>query len=222
MVESGSFVKKSAGMDSIYSVIVTYNGANWIVPCLNSIVESTLQSSVVIIDNNSSDDTLNLIFQSNVDCHVIQSDINLGFGKANNLGISYAMERGADFIFLINQDTLLGGMALETLYNSYCLDPSYSILSPMHYSNRAKVLDRQFSKYIGNLDSLNSHTINRVDFINAAFWFVPVDTFKILGLFDPLFDHYGEDNDFINRLTFHGMKLGLVPKFHAEENFSGF
>ncbi|NNK80925.1 MAG: glycosyltransferase family 2 protein, partial [Flavobacteriales bacterium] len=47
-------------------------------------------------------------------------------------------------------------------------------------------------------------------FVNAAAWFIPRQTLEKIGGFDPLFSHYGEDDNFCQRLRFHGVKLGLV------------
>ena len=55
-------------------------------------------------------------------------------------------------------------------------------------------------------------------FINAAFWFIPVRTLKRLGGFSPLFYHYGEDKDYVNRLHRHGLKVGYVPEAYGNHD----
>src|SRR5690606_28048723 len=91
-------------MNIIYTVIVTYNGMKWIGDCLESLCQSSILSNVIIVDNNSEDNTVGYLKEKFPEAVILPQNQNLGFGKANNLGISYALENGADFVFLFNQD----------------------------------------------------------------------------------------------------------------------
>ena len=58
-------------------------------------------------------------------------------------------------------------------------------------------------------------------FIDAAIWYLPMGSIRRVGMFAPLFYHYGEDKDYCNRMAFHGLKVGYVPSvfgFHDREN----
>jgi GT2 family glycosyltransferase len=55
-------------------------------------------------------------------------------------------------------------------------------------------------------------------FINAAAWLVPKTTFEIIGGFDPIFYHYGEDNNFCQRALFHNLKIGVVPNSYIKHD----
>ena len=90
-------------MPKIFSIIVTYNGAPWIERCLHDLFESDLETEVIVVDNASSDNTLELL-HSFENIHLVKNIENVGFGQANNVGIDLAMKQGADFIFLLNQD----------------------------------------------------------------------------------------------------------------------
>ncbi|MDE0471310.1 MAG: glycosyltransferase family 2 protein, partial [Ekhidna sp.] len=89
-----------------YAIIVTYNGEEWIKDCLVSFLKSFLQPEILIIDNGSSDRTLEII-KSYDTVRLLENDENLGFGAANNLGLKLAFEEGAEYFFLVNQDVFI-------------------------------------------------------------------------------------------------------------------
>ena len=63
--------------------------------------------------------------------------------------------------------------------------------------------------------------IYKIDFVMAAHWLITKDCLKIIGGFNPSFPHYGEDENYIHRLTFHKLKVGICPKtsaVHDREN----
>ena len=74
----------------LHVIIVTFNGIQWIEKCLNSVFQSSIKSIPIVIDNGSSDGTVSFIKQNYQDAIVIETGQNLGFGKANNIGIQYS------------------------------------------------------------------------------------------------------------------------------------
>ena len=108
----------------IYSIIVTYNGMIWIEKCLKSVVD---QSEVIVVDNNSSDNTLNHIKQYFPSVKILPQSENLGFGKANNIGISYALNNGAEAVFLLNQDAHVEKECIDKLVKAHIENPEFGI-----------------------------------------------------------------------------------------------
>ena len=86
-------------MKKVFVVIVTYNGVQWIRKCL----QSCQDYPVVVVDNQSTDATVEIIQNEFPKVHLIEESKNHGFGQANNIGISYALNKGADYVFLLNQ-----------------------------------------------------------------------------------------------------------------------
>ena len=99
----------------VYSVIVTHNGAKWIKKCIDSLLSSELATTIILIDNNSSDKTVEFVSKNFPSVVVLENKLNLGFGKANNLGISYALKKEADFVLLLNQDAYINNQTLKDL-----------------------------------------------------------------------------------------------------------
>ena len=195
-------------MDKVLVIIVTYNAHDWIHQCLNSIDMERYDAFVV--DNASSDDTLQILQTEYPKAIVRAMDKNLGFGQANNIGLRYALDNGYDYVFLLNQDAWLLPDTIERLIVAQKQNPEYWIVSPLHMSSENQGLERYF-EYLCKLYSVNlcSNGIERVDFINAALWLVSRKCIESVGGFDPIFPHYGEDNDYVRRVRYWGGKLGI-------------
>jgi len=202
-----------------YIIIVTYNGEHFIEDCLNSIQNTIGDYTTIVIDNNSNDNTTQIIKEKFSCVRLIEEKTNLGFGKANNIGLKIALNEAADYVFLLNQDATMENDTIEKLISSYKTYPDYSVLSPIHLNGTKRELDYNFSVYLspsmcpniisdGILGCLNP--VYTCKFINAAAWFIPLPTLREIGLFDPLFFHYGEDDDYVKRLSFHNKKIGVV------------
>ncbi len=199
-----------------YIIIVTYNGLKWIDRCLKSCGDYP----VVVVDNNSSDNTVEYIKEKYPNVNLIEQEKNLGFGKANNIGISYALNRGVDFVFLLNQDAYLVDDCLNRLINIQQKNNEFGILSPIHLNGEGTHLDHNFSYYIFKSRNFYSdHVLNKslngiyeVPFVNAAGWMISRNCLETVGGFDPMFFHYGEDDNYCQRLYFHGFKLGVVSE----------
>ena len=146
---------------------------------------------------------------------LIANGENLGFGRANNIGLRLALDEGYDAAFLLNQDAWVSSDALGILAERAERHPAFGILSPVHLNGAGNELDKGFAHYIGcprREDLPTGKETVEAPFINAAFWFIPVRTLRKVGGFSPLFYHYGEDKDYINRLHRHGLKVGYAPQ----------
>ena len=100
-------------MSKTFVIIVTYNGSKWIETCLKSIETSNEPLKVIVVDNNSKDNTLNIIRSKFPDTILIDNKKNFGFGKSNNLGIKKALELGGEYFFLLNQDAFIESILLK-------------------------------------------------------------------------------------------------------------
>lgn len=195
-------------------IIVSYNFEHWIERCLGSLRKSAHPVDVLVVDNCSQDNTVELIEQNYPEVRLIKSNKNLGFGKANNIGMQIALREEYDTVFLLNQDAWIDSQTIGTLLELSKQDPAYGILSPVHLTGKGDKPDQGFATYTGlaSLDLLPALEVVEAPFINAAFWMIPAAVLRVVGGFSPLFYHYGEDKDYINRLTYHGYRLGYSPK----------
>lgn len=200
--------------EKILVIIVTFNGIKWIDKCLSSLLKSKHQVDVIVIDNGSTDGTQNFIKQSYPRFKLIQTQTNLGFGGANNIGLKYAIDQDYDYVYLLNQDAWIFPDTVPNLINVSKLHKDFGIISPMQYSGDEIKLDPGFQMVFDCNNNTNEDLIE-VPFIMAAHWFIPCNSIKKIGGFSPTFFHYGEDNNMIDRIHFHGLKVGIYKKSKA-------
>jgi GT2 family glycosyltransferase len=198
-----------------FVIIATYNAMPWLSKCL----ESTKPFNVVVVDNNSTDETVKFIKENYPSITILAQKENLGFGKANNIGITFALGKGAEQVFLLNQDAYLVNDAMNELMNVCKDNPAYGILSPVHLNGKGTALDSAFLNYMSNANvplllndllTKNSKGVYEVPFVNAAGWLITKKCLETVGGFDPIFFHYGEDINFYQRVNYFNLKGGVV------------
>ena len=197
-------------MDKVLVIIVTYNARDWILQCLNSVDMERYDAFVV--DNASTDDTLSILHAEYPKAIVRAMDKNLGFGQANNVGLRYALDNGYDYVFLLNQDAWLLPDTIDKLIAAQKQYPEYWVLSPLQMNTAQGGVEKQFDVYVHRFKvDVSAQDIQDVEFCNAALWLLAIQGIKIVGGFDPIFPHYGEDTDFLQRVTFYKGKIGILP-----------
>lgn len=204
----------------IFVIIVTYKGQQWYDKCFGSLRKSTIPVQTVVVDNSPGNEDAEYIEAHFPEVHIIKTNENLGFGKANNIGMRYALDNGCDYVFLLNQDAwLVQYDAFELLVNMSERYPEFGILSPMHLTADEKQLSIQYENVkhecswnlVSDLYCGQMKEIYETDYINAAAWFLPRKTIETVGGFDPIFFLYGEDDNYLNRVLYHGFKIGVCP-----------
>lgn len=206
----------------IATIIVTYNGEDWIGNCLSSIFQSTCKTDIIVVDNGSSDTSLEILAGFSSQIELIKVDNNLGFGGANNVGIKVAIQKGYNYVFLLNQDTWVESGAIESLVKALDEHPEYGILSPVHMNGEGSGFDKNFKKFVNRYKQVKTpfHEGNLADhtspiavsFVNAAAWMVSSVCVEKVGLFNPLFYHYAEDNNYCHRAIHKGWKIGVIKE----------
>lgn len=215
------YILDEIGM-KVLIIVVTYNATRWLDKCVNSIMHSSVKVDSIFIDNGSKDNTVQDL-RDKYNCNVVEAKQNLGFGRANNIGISYAITHGYDFVYLLNQDAWLHENTIADLIESHNTYPQYGIISPMQFKRNETDLDANF---VGNVIKTNNQLINdsfcnklsdiyEVQSVMAAHWLISRDCFTTVGLFSPTFPHYGEDDNYIQRAKYHGFKVGISTRVKA-------
>ncbi len=130
------------------------------------------------------------------------------------------MQHTADYIFLLNQDAYIEKDTLNQMLELFQTDTAYGIISPVQLNGGGTALDTNFKKYRARVLSNDILKIEQkkyidtsivpVRFVNAAAWLIPSAVIKKVGLFHPLFFHYGEDNNYSSRVQYHGYKVGIA------------
>jgi len=204
----------------IYVIIVTFNSEKWIYRCIDSIFTSNIDVHIIVVDNSSTDNTVSIIENKFPNIELIRSQQNLGFGKGNNIALKRAYQDDADYVLLLNQDAYIEPDTIKKIVSVQQKNPEFGIISPFHYDYEGTNIEFYFSTIIGATDCphfINDmhfkrlHDIYEIKFVHAACWLISKECLQTVGGFDPIFPHYSEDNDYINRATYHHFKTGIVP-----------
>jgi len=205
-------------------IVVTYNGKKeWYNKCIQSLLSSSIPLNIIVIDNKSTDDSVSYITDKFPEVQLIQSGENLGFAKANNIGLNIAYNNSADYFFLLNQDAWVEHNTIETLIAVAEKEQEFGILSPIHLTANKNSFDDGFINYFYSYsDTINAYEnlylkkqepiLYKSRFVNAAAWLITRKCVETVGGFDTImFKHYGEDYNYCQRVLFHNLKIGIVP-----------
>ena len=149
--------------NNILVVVVTYNGAKWFDRCFGSLYTSDVPVDIFIVDNGSTDGTLDLLHNLQKDggarfctgrwaesetrlVKLVESKDNLGFGRANNQGLRYAATHSYEYVYLMNEDAWLEEDTLSKLIEASKENVSFGILSPIQMTADMKRMDPRFHK----------------------------------------------------------------------------
>lgn len=192
----------------------------WYERCFTSLRESVVPVETIVIDNASTDGTATYIHEHFPEIILIENKENVGFGRANNQGMRYALDHGCEYVFLLNQDTWIKPNVLSVMLPIAQQHPECGIFSPMHIKADEKSLYIEIED--GKTDHANAllsdcyfQTLKDIylfNYVNAAAWLIPRATLELVGGFDPIFFAYGEDDNYLQRLKYFSKSVGLIPK----------
>ncbi len=201
--------------DSLAIIIVTYNSAGEIDGCLESIIGHTspFPTTVTVVDNASTDGTAKHVRDRWPTVRVIESGGNLGFAKANNIGIRHT---SSDYVLLMNPDTVAPPGAIQTLVRGLASHPDAAIAGarllnehgfpelswgvPITPWNELKTMIvsrlylRKVRRVVRRIDKL-SRQAREVAWVSGACMVIRRPDLEAVGLLDERYFMYNEDVD---------------------------
>ena len=202
-------------MNRILTIVVTYNGMRWADRCFGSLSVSGVPTDVIAIDNGSTDGTPEYISENFPQVKIVATGENHGFGRANNIGLRYALEHGYEYVYLLNQDAWIFPDTFGTLIEAMEADRSYGIMSPMQMAACIDRPDPRFERWcpkaaLRDVDSrFRKGKVYAVKFVMAAHWMISRECLENVGGFSPAFTHYGEDDNLVHRAIYKGYRIGI-------------
>ena len=214
------YLPPGASACCVYVIVVTYNAESYYQQCFESLALSGVKANVIVVDNASSDGFLERAISEFPEIEFVKCNTNHGFGEGNNVGLRIARERGATHFLLLNQDATIEVNTIEALLLASEHEPRFDVLSPMQLNGEGEGLEHFFSRFAAPeycpdlysdacLGKLRDSPYE-VSFVQAACWLLTRKCVETVGGFNPLFFMYGEDNDYLHRVVFHGMRAGIV------------
>lgn len=207
-------------------VLINYNGYDDTIECVNSLraMCNAGRCTIVVVDNCSTDnsyDKLCEVLKHDAQIVVLRARENKGFSAGNNIGIHYALNQGADYIWLLNNDTIVDEKCLTNLI-AFAEQHPRSLLSGKIYEfeNRATVTfyggaitSRFFDvQHIGEgkADSSQTEQPMQVEWLTGCCFFGSTDLFSRFKMDEKYFLYY-EDLAFSLELRKHGIELWVTP-----------
>lgn len=209
----------------IYIILLNWNGYSDTLECLESLKKINYPNfEVVVVDNNSSGDDVKIIQEKFGDFvkEIIVTENNLGFSGGNNLGIDFALQDGADFILLLNNDTIVEPDFLGKLLDGFNKNENVGITAPQinYYDNPEIVwtVGGKISKLRGSGFAYSDKNESEIDknervvtFASGCCLLIKREVFEKVGLFDEKIFLYVEDTDFCYRSLKAGYKIIVSP-----------
>lgn len=194
--------KASAGNPHISVIILNWNGCQDTLECLASLRRVDYPNfTTVVVDNGSTDGSLDSITREFPDVVLLPTGTNLGYAGGNNAGIRWALDQGTDYILLLNNDTVVAADLLWTFRLAVAQVPPGSVLgAKIYFYDQPDTLwfaggrwDPNYSQFehigYGLKDSCPSTAFVEVDYITGCALFTAATTFRTVGLLDERFSH---------------------------------
>lgn len=209
----------------VFAIIINLNGKRHIIHCLKSLTQLSVENlKIIVVDNNSTDGSIEIIKRQFPKVEIIHNKVNLGYAGGVNKGVKWAMDKNADYVLILNNDTVFGRNFLSVLLKTLEERPKVGILGSKiyFYGNSKKIwfaggiIDRKrFSGgHIGykEKDKGQYDNLKEVDFITGCTMLIKHEVFEKIGFFDNRYFLYYEDVDFCVRAKRAGFKIIFVPQ----------
>lgn len=206
-------------MDKLAIILVNYNGIEYNINCINSILDSSFKNfEIIVVDNDSKDgsvEELERVFNNKIT--LIKLNDNLGFSGANNIGIEYAKENNFDYIMLLNNDTVIDKDMISIMIESskyhnclvspkiYYYDNKNIIWSAGGTINWKKGLPIQYG--INEEDENENGKLMNIEFATGCCLLIPIEAINDVGFLSEEYFLYYEDTDYSCRVINAGHKI---------------
>ncbi len=225
---------KLLAMKDLAIIIVSYNTKDLLDQCINSIYKHTrdIDFEIIIVDNNSSDGTKEMINKKYPNIYLIENKENIGYGNANNQGMKKA---DAKYLCLLNSDTYIHSNVFKKMYDFMQENKQVDVLGPklLHQNAHAQrsvgkdyTLPIVFIMLFGGDKILRTapKRTKKVDWIMGACFMLKSKVFENTKGFDPDFFMYVEEVEWCKRIRQSGFNIFHNPNFslyHLERGSSG-
>jgi len=208
----------------VVSVILNTNHRQDTLDCLASLKQNSYENHrILVLDNASNDGSVGAIRSSYPEVQIIELEKNLGYAGNNDEGIKAALDQGADWVFVLNEDTVLALDCIERLVTEGENNPQIGIVGPMVYHhNEPNVIQSAGGKmnrfYQGwhrgqnELDCGQYAHVEPVDWISGCGIMVRRELIEQVGAIDERFFYYAEEFEWCIRARKSGWKIIHVPQ----------
>ena len=209
---------------SVVVLTLNWNGLQDTIECLESIRRLTYPNyRVVVVDNGSTDGSADAFRQRFPEVTVIQNASNLGYAKGFNTGLDYAFAHGADYVLVLNNDTIVDPEAVTALVRVAEQDPGIGFVSGKVYSfaqpETLQTAGREsdpvmlVGRHVGGSEvDVGQCDVERdYDFVDDVFLLASCQVYQSVGGYNPNFFLYYEETDWCARVRRAGYRIAYTP-----------
>ncbi|HWC12312.1 MAG TPA: glycosyltransferase family 2 protein, partial [Acidimicrobiales bacterium] len=214
----------------VSAVVVSYNSATYLPDCLRSLRSEGL-ADIVVVDNASSDGSVDVVRAADPEARVVETGANLGFGSAANRGVATTL---SEYVLILNPDTVVEPGTVKALSEAFDRDPGLAVVGPRmenldgtlypsvrRFPDLGVALGHAFlglvwpanpcTRRYRMLDWDHDHPAADVDWVGGACVLVRRAAFDVVGGFDEAYFMYVEDVDLCWRLQRAGWRVAYEP-----------
>ena len=207
-------------------VLLNWNQPTDTLACLGSLARLEYGAfEVVVADNGSTDGSPELVRRAFPDVTLIENGRNLGFAAGNNVGIQYLLDRSADYVLLLNNDTEVPPSLLRRLVDVAESDPRIGIVGPkiLYYQpndviwsagGRIDRLGRSSHLRFDEADDDEDRSVHDVDYVTGCALLIKRQIIEEVGALDERFFMYYEEAEWCARVHRAGYRIVYVPQAH--------
>ena len=209
----------------VYIVILNWNGWKDTIECVESCLKLAYDNAtVVIVDNASTDGSEAILRERFPGLEILQTGENLGYAGGNNHGISFSLAKGAEYLWLLNNDTVVDPSALAAMVtvaeeDAYAgmVGPKVLLYSRPEYLNCVgSTINRRTGQPrligFGEKDDGRYDDLKEMDTLSGCSLLVRRELVQAVGLLDESFFLFYEETDWILRAKRAGFKMLYAPK----------
>lgn len=228
-------------MKHVFISIIDFNGEENTIACLDSLEKSTKDNfslDVVVVDNASREKFIVIKERfKNFSLHIIRSETNTGFSGGHNIGIKYALENGAEYVVILNNDTIVEKNAVKELVNTFENDEAIGIVSPKIYFAKGYEFHKDryareelgkvlwytggkmdwknligYHRGVNEVDTGQYDTGEQTELPTGGCMAIKKEVFEKINMLDEQYFLYYEDTDFAVRAKKNGFSICYAPK----------
>lgn len=220
-------IKDEKFYPKVVIIILNWNGKEDTIECLESLKHITYPNyKILLVDNGSTDGSIECFKEKYPEIEIIENDMNLGFAEGNNVGIRKAMKDKADYVLLLNNDTVVDVKFLEELVKIAESDERIGIVGPKVYyydydkrkdiiwAAGGKINWYTISIYNRGMKQIESEQFDKVedtDHIVGCAMLIKTIVLHHIGLLDTIYILFIEDTDLCVRALNDQWKIVYAP-----------
>jgi GT2 family glycosyltransferase len=206
--------------DRIFVVVLNYNKTLLTEQCINSCLTLKSKHEIILVDNCSTDKSYRQIKVDNPEVVLLENQENLGYAGGNNVGIRYALEHDADYILVLNNDTIVPSNLLEVLKSEIEKDKTIGAISPVIFCQNGKDIWYAGAEInYSNGDTTHINKLNHfytsvleTDYVSGCAMMISAEKIRKIGLFNERYFLMYEEVDWCLRARDAGLKCVVTNK----------